>query len=105
MKQESPFACIMTDLTPNQRTRTFELLDELKAKKQEVKELSDGYAFRYPMDWEMFRNTAEFVTYERLCCPFFDFDLIVEREGGDMWLKLTGREGVKEFIQEEFDLE
>lgn len=38
------------------------------------------------------------------CCPFFDFDLIVEREGGSMWFRLTGREGVKAFIREEFSL-
>lgn len=94
----------MTELTPEQRTRTFELLDELKAKKKEVKELSNGYAFRYVMDPETFRNVAEFITYEHRCCPFFDFDLILEREGGDMWLQLTGRGGVKAFIREEFGL-
>lgn len=104
MNQESPFACVMANLTPEQRTRTFTLLDELKSKKTEVKELPNGYAFRYSMDADTFRNAAEFITYEHRCCPFFDFDLIVEREGGNMWLQLTGREGVKAFIREEFSL-
>ena len=94
----------MTDLTPEQRNRTFELLDELKAKKTHVKDLPNGFAFRYSMESGFFRNAAEFITYEHLCCPFFDFDLIVEREHGDMWLQLTGREGVKDFIREEFSL-
>ena len=48
------------------------------------------------MDSETFRNAAEFVTYERLCCPFFAFELEVEKENGAMWLKLRGREGVKD---------
>jgi hypothetical protein len=104
MNQESPFACVMTDLTPEQKARTFELLDQLKAKITEVKELPNGYAFRYQMDSEIFRNAAEFITYEHRCCPFFDFDLLLEREGGDMWLQLTGREGVKGFIRVEFSL-
>ena len=105
MKQESPFACVMTDLTPGEKARTFELLDELKTAKQEIRELSDGFAFRYPMLPELFRQIAEFITYEHRCCPFFDFNLSVEREGGDVWLTLTGRDGVKTFIREEFDLQ
>jgi hypothetical protein len=36
---------------------------------------------------------------ERACCPFFDIDMRLEREGGSLWLGLTGREGVKQFIQ------
>lgn len=94
----------MSDLTPGQRTRTFELLDILKAEKLEVREMPDGYAFRYRMGSEMFLNAAEFITYERQCCPFFDFDLSLEREGGDMWFKLSGRKGIKSFIREEFSL-
>jgi len=39
---------------------------------------------------------------ERRCCPFFDLSLRLDREGGPMWLELTGREGVKEFIKAEF---
>jgi hypothetical protein len=29
----------------------------------------------------------------------FDIDMRLEREGGSLWLGLTGREGVKQFIQ------
>ena len=94
----------MTSLTPEQRARTFQLLDALKSKKQEVSEIEDGYSFRFPTDSGMLLDMVEFITYERVCCPFFDFHLRVEREGGETWLTLTGREGVKAFIREEFDL-
>jgi hypothetical protein len=36
------------------------------------------------------------------CCPFFEIDLNVEREQGGLWLRLTGREGVKQLIRAEF---
>ena len=104
MEKGSPFACVMTNLKPEQRARTFELLDRLKAEKQEVAEIQNGFMFRYVTESGMLRDIAEFITYERLCCPFFDFELRVEREGGDTWLTLSGREGVKAFIREEFDL-
>jgi hypothetical protein len=42
------------------------------------------------------------VAGEGLCCPFFDIDMHVEREGGSLWLRLTGRGGVKQFIRADF---
>jgi len=39
---------------------------------------------------------------ERLCCPFFDFNLRVSREHGEIWMKLSGRPGTKEFIRSDF---
>lgn len=77
-------------------------LKELATKRQEVKELPNGYAFRYAMDSDTFRQAAEFVTLERLCCPFFEFELAAEKADGAMWLRLTGPEGVKDFIKLEF---
>lgn len=37
---------------------------------------------------------------ERLCCPFFDFILEVGREGGPVWLALSGGPGVKDYLEE-----
>lgn len=34
--------------------------------------------------------------------PFFDIDLRLEKEGGAFWLRLTGREAVKQFIKADF---
>jgi hypothetical protein len=34
--------------------------------------------------------------------PFFDIDLRIEREGGAFWLRLTGRDCVKQFIKSDF---
>jgi hypothetical protein len=101
-QNEAPFACNATALNGEQRQRWLALTASLIAAKQEVRELPNGYAFRFTADTQMVRDAAEFITYERLCCPFFDFELKVEREGGPFWLSLTGREGVKQFIRSEF---
>lgn len=68
---------------------------------EEIGELPGGYAFRLPADADTLLKTAEFISLERLCCPFLGFALVVEPEGGPAWVRLTGREGVKTFIREE----
>lgn len=100
---ESPFACDMAALDATQRLRWDALLRQLSEKKQELQELLDGYALRFPAESQLVRDVAEFITYERLCCPFFDLELVVEREGGPLWLRIKGREGVKDFIRSEFN--
>ncbi len=49
----------------------------------------------------MLIKAAEFISLEKLCCPFLSLEIEVEAEGGPVWLRLTGREGVKAFIREE----
>jgi hypothetical protein len=57
---------------------------------EEVVELEDGYAFRHSPDRAMLLAVAEFVSNQRLCCPFFEFGITVERAGGPVWLRVTG---------------
>lgn len=102
MSQESPIACVMSALDDGQRQRRKELETRLGAAIEEVRELPDGYEIRLPSTSQIVRDVAEFITYERRCCPFLDFELMVEREGGPAWLRLKGREGVKEFVRHEF---
>lgn len=101
----SPFACNVTGLSKEQRQRWMSLLKRLNDSKQEVRELPDGYAFRFAAEPSTVQELAEFITYERICCPFFDLEVAVEREGGPAWLRLRGREGVKDFIRDEFGIQ
>jgi len=99
-KRESPFACDTTALTPAQRKRHFEELGPtLRSLRKSVREISDGYEFEFPADEKTFQLVTEWAIQERLCCPFFDIDVRLEREGGPLWLRLTGREGAKDFIR------
>lgn len=99
----SPFACNRTALSPQARKRHFdELSPQLRARKKAIHELNNGFEFEFPPDTPTYQLAAEWVSGERLCCPFFDIDLHVDREGGSLWLRLTGRDGVKQFIRSEF---
>ena len=98
MTEESSFACDMTAIAPDQRGAHIATIEKLFRLVQSKRELPDGYAFELPNDSEVVLTAAEFISRERLCCPFFGFRLEIECEGGSVWLSLTGRDGVKPFI-------
>jgi hypothetical protein len=100
--EESPFACDMTTLDAEGRERHAVVTRQLNDGTQEVRELPDGYALRFTPSQESILLVSEFIARERLCCPFFTFEVVVEKDGGPVWLQLRGREGVKAFIQAEF---
>ena len=104
MAHESPLACNLSALNAEQRARRQTLAQQMRAATQEIREMPDGYAFRYPADPALCLTVAEFMTLERLCCPFFNLRLELEREDGPLWLRITGREGVKQFLQAELGL-
>lgn len=99
---QSPIACDMTVLADAQREAHLATSRELFSNLKEMRELSDGYEVRLDGP-NIILKAAEFVELERLCCPFLNFTIEVEAEGGPVWLRLTGREGVKEFIREEIN--
>jgi hypothetical protein len=101
MTQESPFACDMTAIAPEQRGAHVATIKKLFHLVRSIRELPDGYAFELHNESDLLLTAAEFIVNERLCCPFFDFALEVEREGGPVWLSLTGRDSVKPFIMAE----
>ena len=101
-EHQSPFACNAFALSPEVRKRHFEELGPALLKlKKSTRELPDGYELEFPSDKATYQLLTEWVIDERLCCPFLDFDLHFNREGGPLWLRLTGRPGTKEFIKED----
>src|SRR5712691_3331895 len=101
LEKESPFACDMTAIAPEQRAAHLATIEKLFRAVESIRELASGYVFRLPNESDVLLTAAEFISLERLCCPFFSFGLEVEKEGGTVWLSLTGREGVKAFIMAE----
>jgi len=101
VERESPFACVMDAIEPSKRQQHIATAKSVFAAVHEIQELPNGYAFRLPNASKVLRKVGDFISLERLCCPFFGFTLEVEREGGSVWLQLTGREGVKPFIRAE----
>jgi hypothetical protein len=98
---QSPLACDMTAIPPEQRQAHWDKSRELFSHIEEFRELSNGYELRFASGSSLLLKLAEFISLEKLCCPFLGFVIEVEPEGGPVWLRLTGRDGVKTFIREE----
>jgi|SRR5215831_12262740 len=95
-------ACDLRAMTKDERAQHAALAAELFAAIQERKELADGYALRLPA--ERWLDAARWAELEKKCCPFFAFELDAAAEHGPLWLRITGRPGVKEFMKQELGL-
>jgi len=104
MKTQSKFYCNIKALTPEQRERHAQLTAKLIAKRKETVETAKGYELQYSPADVTVGEVAEWVEAESKCCPFFDFHIDLENEGKLICLRLTGEEGVKEFLKAEFKL-
>jgi len=101
---KTEFFCDLAAMNAEQRARYRHVTQQMRAATPVIEELADGYALRFGMDSSLCLIVAEFMTLERLCCPFLDLTLELVREGGPMQLKLIGREGVKPFLRAELGL-
>jgi hypothetical protein len=101
MRNQSPFACVMDAIEPRKREPHIANARALFNRILEIIELDDGYAFRFSNEEDVLSQLTDFIVLERLCCPFFGFAVEVEPEGGAVWFRLTGRDGVKPFIKAE----
>ena len=100
----SPLACNALALSPEVRKRHFEEIGPALLKlKKSTRELPEGYEFEFPTDNQTYQLLTEWAIKERLCCPFLEIGLRFDREGGPLWLRLTGRPGTKEFIKAELE--
>jgi hypothetical protein len=101
---EVPVACNWAALTAEQQERQRTLLGQLRVDVEEVRELTDGYAFRHSPARSVLLAIVEFVANERLCCPFFEFGITIERDGGPVWLRMTGDEEAKRVLEAEMGI-
>ncbi|MEP6922503.1 MAG: hypothetical protein ABI967_15380 [bacterium] len=91
----------MTAIPADSRDEHLATIVTLFLSVKNLRELPNGYAFQLSNEPNILLTAAQFIARERRCCPFFEFSLQVERNGGAVWLSLTGREGVKPFIMAE----
>jgi hypothetical protein len=102
--KESRFYCNIQTLTPVERGHHKELTEWLIASRKEIVETETGYEFQYSPSTVSLAQLADWVAAEGKCCPFFDFHIDLEREGSLLCLRLTGEDGIKPFIRNEFQV-
>lgn len=94
-------ACNLKAISPAERPRYNELVMQLRAAVSERVELADGFKYMLNSNVIALPQIAEWITMERLCCPFLTFQLDVASKGNP-YLTLRGPSGAKAIIQEEF---
>jgi hypothetical protein len=95
-----PIACQLDAFSAADRARHDKLMTTLLGEVREVKELPDGYAFRLPTDAKRLAEVGEWISLERQCCPFFNFDLAWTVDDHSPWLRVTGTKEVKAFLSQ-----
>jgi hypothetical protein len=101
---KSGFTCNIDGIPAKERAHYEQLVKSLHHAILEMRELSNGYAFRVDTTNVGTGQLLEWIELEKRCCPFFDFELRWDRQNGPVWLHLEGAEGIKDFILDEFGL-
>jgi hypothetical protein len=96
LEQELGISCDVSAIDPAKRAEQAALAEGIFASVLEVKELANGYGFRLPLEASMIVNLGQWIAYERLCCPFFTFTIVI---GEALWLELSGTPEVKVYIK------
>lgn len=100
MSDAPPIACDPSAIDEAEHDEHRQVSDVLFKRITDLRELSDGYAFRLPAETDVVQAAGAFISRERLCCPFFHFTLDVAPDDGPVWLEVTGRDGVKAYIED-----
>ncbi len=102
MTTQSKFYCNIKALTVEERAHHKQLSEKLMAARKAVVETEKGYEFQFGPQDATLAELADWVVNESKCCPFFDFHIDLENEGKLICLRLTGQEGIKQFVRAEF---
>jgi len=94
-------ACDLKAISTVYRPRYNDLVRRLRVAIQDRRELSDGYSYKLDTKKITLPEVAEWITMERLCCPFLTFQLDVKGKG-DSELTLRGPAVAKVILNEEF---
>lgn len=94
-----PLSCNLAGFDRVQSLRYQELRKVMKASELVRQQLPNGYGIRFTPDPVVFMQLAEWITLERVCCPFLAFALEWSESDG-LWLRLTGGPDVRRFLHE-----
>jgi hypothetical protein len=95
-----PLVCNLDSISAAERPRYRDLVSRLRASIWDRIDVPDGYCYRLDLSAIALSELAEWITMERLCCPFLTFQLDVQ--SSDTLLTLRGPEGAKAILREAF---
>jgi hypothetical protein len=98
---DAPLACNLAAIRTAERPRYNDLVKRLRISMADRRELADGYAYQLDTKQIALPEVAEWITMERLCCPFLTFQLDAT-DSGDSRLTSRGPAGAKVILSEEF---
>ena len=97
----APFSCDLTHLDHQARAREQSLLAWFQHAYIDASWTGTDYQFTLVPDARTLADVGELLALERLCCPFLRFALEVDSSEVAV-LKMSGRDGVHEFIRATF---
>ena len=102
--QEPTIVCNMDVFSPVERENHIRNTTQLFRTVQDLREAENGFIFIFPQinGSENIARFAEFIYNEQRCCPFLEFTLKIAPNDEPISLLLTGPEGTREFLHEEF---
>ena len=86
------------DLAAQQRVmRQRKITVEVLTKYREMKELPDGWSFRYPASEPWPTKLKEFAEFQQRCYPLFAFTCVSDQGRESLWLQIQGPQKDKDF--------
>ena len=74
-----PIACSLN--APELQARRTEVLQKVRAAALEVKEMAEGFAYRFPSNDSLLADLSDLVQLEHQCCRFLCSLLLVSKQG------------------------
>ena len=102
MNQHLPIACNLSAFTETEKKRYDDLSKRMKENVLLIEESDAGYKLPLIYNKTTWLETAEWITLEHVCCPFFRFALQLGLQDEMMILHITGPEGAKQILKQEF---
>jgi hypothetical protein len=90
--------CNLDALDEDERARRAALQADLRPRVLEIRSVPSGYALRIAPGEASRVEIEVYISLERRCCPFLRFAIEEDEDGDWLWLRVTGLEGVKEYL-------
>ena len=96
------FACQLGALSADEQNRRAVLFANFKSAVVDVVELDNGYEVAVSDAGIGAEQLQQLIAFERRCCSFLEFELAESADS--QRIRITGGEGVKAFLESEFEL-